>query len=227
MTWHVAGSLEQLRAQINLLFPNRSKASDGSIGDAAHATRDSDHNPWYEDTVTARDFTHDPDGGMPGQWLADSLSRNGDRRLKYVIWNRRIWAPARGWRPYTGENPHTHHVHVSVVASPLCEGRAAWSLRPSGAAPAQIVSTGTTHPQGSALLPSLRGGSTGPSVAALQAFLKRYAPGYTGAVRVNGEYDPATMIAVREFQGRVRIARDGVVGPDTNGALWAAGYRGL
>jgi len=40
-----------------------------------------------------------------------------DPRVKYVIWNRRIWNPAisRSWRPYTGTNPHDHHMHVSVL----------------------------------------------------------------------------------------------------------------
>jgi hypothetical protein len=34
--------------------PGRSKASDGSIGNAVYASRDSDHNPWDEPgTVTA------------------------------------------------------------------------------------------------------------------------------------------------------------------------------
>jgi hypothetical protein len=47
MAWRVARSLEVLLGQFNAACPGRSKASDGSIGDAAHATRDSDHKPWY------------------------------------------------------------------------------------------------------------------------------------------------------------------------------------
>jgi hypothetical protein len=36
------------------------------------------------------------------------------RRVKYIIWQRRIWFPdGRGWKPYTGPNPHTNHVHIS------------------------------------------------------------------------------------------------------------------
>ncbi|HKV33547.1 MAG TPA: hypothetical protein VJP89_04485, partial [Pyrinomonadaceae bacterium] len=61
MAWRVAKSLLRLREQINELAPNRSKASDGTIGDAAHASRKSDHNPWVKDgsigVVTAMDIT--------------------------------------------------------------------------------------------------------------------------------------------------------------------------
>ena len=64
MAWRVAQSLIRLRDQINLAAPTRSKASDGTIGDAAHATRDSDHNPWVKEgalgIVTAMDITHAP-----------------------------------------------------------------------------------------------------------------------------------------------------------------------
>ena len=49
MTWRLARSLETLRAQINRIAPNRSKVSDGTIGDAKHASRSSDHNPWAKD----------------------------------------------------------------------------------------------------------------------------------------------------------------------------------
>src|SRR5690606_13626231 len=127
MTWRVAKSLDVLLGQLNAMFPGRSKISDGSIGDAAHATRDSDHNPWYgPGIVTARDYTHDPAGGLDGQWLADSLVASRDSRIKYIIWNRRIWQGS--WQPYYGANPHTKHLHLSVVASPACDDTTPWSL---------------------------------------------------------------------------------------------------
>lgn len=123
MAWRVARTLDVLLAEINAIAPNRSKASDGSIGDAAHAGRNSDHNPWVKDgalgIVTARDFTHDPTHGCDAPAVAEflrQLGKSGDKRVKYVISNRRIagvigdWA----WRKYTGLNAHEHHVHVSV-----------------------------------------------------------------------------------------------------------------
>lgn len=39
-------------------------------------------------------------------------------QITYVIHDHKIWSVARskeGWRPYTGPNPHTDHVHVSFV----------------------------------------------------------------------------------------------------------------
>lgn len=33
--------------------------------------------------------------------------------VKYVIWNRYIWQPGRGWHKYSGPSDHTDHVHVS------------------------------------------------------------------------------------------------------------------
>lgn len=34
--------------------------------------------------------------------------------VKNVIYNRKIWTPAKGWRRYTGQDPHTGHVHVEA-----------------------------------------------------------------------------------------------------------------
>jgi hypothetical protein len=136
MAWRVARSLDILLGQLNALAPRRSKASDGSIGDAAHATRDSDHNPWYvfggQALVTARDFTHDPAGGLDCHQLAAALVGRRDPRIKYVIWNRRILSGNPGpspwrWRAYSGSNPHTKHLHVSVVASPACDSPTSWA----------------------------------------------------------------------------------------------------
>jgi hypothetical protein len=127
MGWRVARSLDVLLGQLNALAPNRSKVSDGSIGDLSHQNRDSDHNPWYgPGIVTARDFTHDP-GRLDCHSVAERLVANRDPRIKYLIWNRYIWSPAGGWRRYTGTNPHTSHLHLSVVASPLCDDTRLWA----------------------------------------------------------------------------------------------------
>jgi hypothetical protein len=126
MAWHIAACLQVLLGQLNRYAPNRSKVSDGALGDAAHASRNSDHNPWYKNTVTARDFTHDPKGGLDCNQLADSLVASKDRRIKYIIWDRRIWQ--NGWQAYRGPNPHTKHLHLSVVASPACEDTTLWAL---------------------------------------------------------------------------------------------------
>lgn len=128
MTYRRARSLDVLMREVDTMAPKRSKASDGWIGDAAHATRDSDHNPWLTvagvGVVTAQDITDDPLRGCSAAALAErfrSMGRALDGRVKYVIWNHRI-ASARdawSWRPYSGSNPHTKHVHLSVSERPI------------------------------------------------------------------------------------------------------------
>lgn len=144
MAWRVARSLDTLLAQLNAVAPRRSKVSDGSIGDAAHASRSSDHNPWVKSgstgIVTARDYTHDPAGGLDCNWLAQKLVTSGDKRIKYVIWNRRIWTPGVGWQAYKGSNPHDHHLHLSVVSVPSgYDSTVQWALGASGAVGSPIT----------------------------------------------------------------------------------------
>jgi hypothetical protein len=139
-SWRVARSLDTLLKHINEWAPRRSKSSDGAIGDAAHASRSSDHNPWIVDSgvgvVTARDFTHDPAHGCDCNELSDLLRASRDPRIKYMIWNRRICAseakggqPPWAWRPYTGANPHDHHIHVSVMPTKMhYDSTNAWLL---------------------------------------------------------------------------------------------------
>lgn len=121
MSWYVARSLDTLLDEVNASAPQRNKASDGSIGDADHSSRDSDHNPCdCHNAVCARDFTHDPAGGFDSyafaHWLVDRCSAGLEQRCKYVISNGMIASASKGWvwRTYTGSNPHDHHVHVSV-----------------------------------------------------------------------------------------------------------------
>jgi hypothetical protein len=124
MVWRVAESLKKLRAQVDQIAPNRSRASDGTIGDAAHALTNSDHNPHVMDgsvgIVTALDITHDPEDGCDAQKIVDALVESKDKRIKYIIWNRKIinssvqpWV----WRDYKGKNPHIKHFHLSVLPS--------------------------------------------------------------------------------------------------------------
>jgi hypothetical protein len=132
MSWRVARSLDVLLEEINASAPLRSKVSDGSIGDAAHATRTSDHNPWViyggQGIVRARDFTHDPARGLDCNELAQALAalvavggHPACRSGAYVIWRSRIFSFDRrheGWRVYSGSNPHDKHLHISVATDP-------------------------------------------------------------------------------------------------------------
>ncbi len=112
-----APALLVLRRQVDARWPDRSRASDGIMGDASHRRRKSDHN-----LGNAIDLTHDPAHGFDAGALAEELRRQmaagAPGRPSYIIFNRRIASPRTGWgwAPYTGSNPHRSHVHISIRA---------------------------------------------------------------------------------------------------------------
>lgn len=95
--------------QASKRWKGRDKSSDGICGDAAHQARKSDHN-----SGNAWDLTHDPKHGVDCAVISKAIIK--DKRTRYVIHNRRIWSRVLPWwRKYTGSNPHTGHMHVSIV----------------------------------------------------------------------------------------------------------------
>jgi len=143
--WRTAEALRSLLRKVNHLAPHRRKQSDGTIGDTAHQSRKSDHNPgiWDETTkkgvVTALDVTHDPVRNCNCEVLAKSLQANKDVRIKYVIWNKQIMSSdilngveAWTWKPYTGTNLHDKHIHVSVKCrKELYDNDQNWTIQSS------------------------------------------------------------------------------------------------
>lgn len=134
MTWRPARCLVVLRDEINAAYPNRDRASDGIIGDQAHASRQSDHNP-SRGVVHAIDIDKD---GIPADAIVARLVRlglEGDPRLRggYVIWRGRIASHSHAWmwRDYTGSNRHDKHFHLSVTYDPACDSTAAWNVVPT------------------------------------------------------------------------------------------------
>ena len=59
-------------------------------------------------------------------------ARSGaEKRLRYIIYNRRIWEASNGWRQraYTGASPHTEHAHFSASYDTKLEAsKASWRL---------------------------------------------------------------------------------------------------
>ena len=112
----------RLREQIDNVFPDRDKSSDGWIGDLRHSSRKSDHNPDGQGWVRAVDIDRDLNGKgrkpdlMPD--LVDQIrlaAKSGDKRVSYIIFDGKI-ASSRAawrWRTYNGINQHTHHAHIS------------------------------------------------------------------------------------------------------------------
>lgn len=118
---YLVACLVQLRYEFNAVSPKRDTGADGWIGDSAHRTEVSDHNPDASGRVLAVDI--DASGPWPYPFdtyveLIVARQRSGaDDRLEYVIWNRRIasrdsrWV----WQKYTGtSDPHTGHMHASA-----------------------------------------------------------------------------------------------------------------
>lgn len=227
-TWRLAHTLEHLREQVNAKWPNRSKDSDGSIGDARHqAESSSDHNPHIPDppgphVVSAIDITHDPAHGFNSYSFADELLAKQDHRLKYVISNRRIGSgpagPSAGiWRPYHGVNPHDHHVHISVMAQKvLYDDTKDWSVDgvPSHSTPLPpptIMVHAVPSPNSP---PFVRPGSSGVDVQRMQTLL---------GCKVTGEYiaGSETEWALRLFQARHGLISDGACGAQSWAALLA------
>ncbi len=212
MAWRLALSLEILRSQVNVKWPKRSKNSDGSIGDVSHSSRASDHNPDDTGIVRAIDITHDPAGGFDSYAFADMLLKKQDRRLKYVISNRRIGSGPEGpqpglWRKYTGKNPHDHHCHISVVAGARGDDTSQWdidgNLRPTDGHVANYVPPPAT----------LRKGSTGEDVKKLQAALHIF---------IDGVFGPQTETSLKMFQKANHLIADGICGPMSWEALKSA-----
>jgi hypothetical protein len=124
--------LGRLRDDFNEVAPDRDRASDGSIGDAAHSSS-SDHTPdEISDALRGKDADStnevhaidvDADLRTPGltmEMVVQHLvarSRAGlEDRLRYIIFDRRIWEASNRWRqqPYAGPNPHDKHAHFSA-----------------------------------------------------------------------------------------------------------------
>ena len=124
MAWHLAPSLVNFRNEVNRKWPKRPKGSDGTIGDPAHASRSSDHNPNSRRSVNAIDITYP--GVDPKQIIA-AVKKHPS--ANYVIFDRQIWSRSHNWvpRPYTGISPHTEHLHISILQTSAAEqNQAKW-----------------------------------------------------------------------------------------------------
>lgn len=249
--WRDAYAIDQLGAEADAANPSRNKASDGTIGDAAHAAegKGSDHNPWVisggEGIVRARDITNDPALNLPAVAERIRAAAIAGKLPQvtgggYVILNGRItnenWS---GWHEYTGPDPHVSHMHVSVsLAEKQFDSRAAWGVFTAPQPPAPVnpqppAPAAWTGPDATGSGPSFRAQfvpapqSNGPRVQAFQAFIRRYAPAYAAELVVDGWYGQQTAGVVAEFARRCAIAgADGNnIGPKIAFALYKAGFR--
>lgn len=131
-------------------------------------------------------------------------------------------------RPEWKKNVFPH----KAFSSTSCPGPLAASQRAAYVARMQYwydQMTGAVPPKPPAVTPApaegrtLRRGSTGADVYELQRGLLRVFPSYAGPIKTNGgpnqTFGPATESVVKEFQRRVGITADGIVGPTTRSKL--------
>ena len=118
-----------LRDQIDRRWPRRDKSSDGWIGDKAHASRASDHNPNKAGVVHAIDIDENLGtyaNGRTARLLANQLldyaasGLPGSSRLKYVVYENRIASGTYRktffrWRH--GKYGHEAHIHISFTSA--------------------------------------------------------------------------------------------------------------
>lgn len=131
-TWVLIPCLRQLFAEFNEIAPERDKASDGAVGDTAHQSSTSDHNPDETGSVPIHDVDRtnevhaiDVDADLREsdltmervvQFLLGRCRSGSEKRLRYIIFNRRIWSASSDWvrKTYAGASPHTEHAHFSA-----------------------------------------------------------------------------------------------------------------
>ncbi|GAA0431847.1 hypothetical protein Aca07nite_18730 [Actinoplanes capillaceus] len=146
-TWILVPCLGQLRTELNRIAPGRDTSSDGTIGDVAHQSRSSDHNDDEVGNVPIRDADSkhevhavDLDADLREsdltmekvvQHVVARCRSGAEKRLRYVIYNRRIWEASNNWRQrsYSGDNAHTQHAHFSSSYETRYEAStASWHL---------------------------------------------------------------------------------------------------
>ncbi|MEH1059402.1 hypothetical protein V6U89_29865 [Micromonospora sp. CPCC 206171] len=120
MAWYLNTALTNFRRAVNEKYPNRDKASDGTIGDADHLSRSSDHNEDPDGSVDAWDMDVDLRSGNDPAAI-EELKRvfQAHESSRYWIHNGKIASRTDGWkrRDYTGKNPHDKHVHWNTRES--------------------------------------------------------------------------------------------------------------
>ncbi|MBO3140835.1 peptidoglycan-binding protein [Dermatophilus congolensis] len=170
-------------------------------------------------------------GDTAAAWLTANNGENARRLgIQYIIWNATMWrayAPERGWATYTGPNPHTDHIHISLTwdganrRTSWWTGSAITSLdlgpcRATTGNPWALLYTGkrttpcpTPTPGPSTTKTTWVPGNTSPQIAEAQKLL---------GITADGKFGYGTRNAVIAYQKRSSIPTTGVLDQST----WAA-----
>lgn len=142
MAWRLVKSLDVLRAQVRAAAPRAvppatAAAAWGTVGDLAHQSGTSDHNPAVykalgsTPVVCAADFPHAPALGLDGHAFTEALRQSRDPRIGYVIFDGRVFSSTNApwvWRTHTGSDKHRDHWHVSGVHTALADDTRPWAM---------------------------------------------------------------------------------------------------
>lgn len=114
-----------LLAEADRLWPQRSRQTDGICPSPAHsaANPNSDHE-WGGAVDLTKDVAAGVDTGALADMLRQRAKAGAETRIAYVIADGRIASSREdwNWRPYTGRNPHTSHMHVSFTRDGAQDG---------------------------------------------------------------------------------------------------------
>ena len=181
-------------------------------------------------------------------WItADNGAMAARLGIMYVIFNRKIWASySPGWRNYTGADPHTSHIHISLSWNGARAHTSFWTgndlaarlrllpglCRPTGGVADQAPSDLAVRPPAAPAIELhstalLWLGSTGPSVGKAQRLL---------GMTATRTFDRATRRAVCAYQAAHELPRTGALDDPTWASLspasiksskpaWTAGSR--
>ncbi len=139
--WEVSAAIAQLIDQVEAVWEIR-HPTDGTVASRGHDRRSprSDHRPSRAapfGVVRAVDIGETVEDR--GELLAEQIRQSRDPRVRYVIHEGRLFSsydhrngPPYMWRRYSGTNPHTNHVHVSVLPLGDTDG-GAWGIDLGGA----------------------------------------------------------------------------------------------
>lgn len=217
------------RAEINTVWPGRSKASDGWIGDLAHQREGwpaSKHEP------NPRGYVHAIDVTWPGVDVARIIAVFQRLPHAYLwIFNRQIALKRDGWvrRQYNGSSPHTEHIHLEDDSSADAEHDSSrWGLTAT-----LVVQPLPPQPPGQpgasmVRMPVLARTNTVLAATRIAQRILIHFGFPCGPTGPDGVYGPATEAAVRRFQQtHPPLQVDGVVGGHTWIALMQAVLGGI
>lgn len=232
----VVPSLRALDSQLTAIAPRRTLPT-WYAGDPAHKLRKSGHNA--DDTPGSKAEDSDSDNvaeiragdyRLPlnapftaeqfVQWLVKQCREGRITWIKYVIFNRRIWAASSNWvtHAYTGSNPHDHHFHVSSKPDTASEnttkdmGMRTLVAPPPAPRPAPkpVTVALPKHKLGSRTLELKTPNMRGTDVKIYQTFL---------GVKADGIFGPSTRTRTIEYQRMRKLSADGIAGPKTLGPI--------